>query len=103
MGSMLNARTYALLPLCQPRHINTPETHLRRLTMSDQPERISSGDSDPETKQTISGEPDHRFKEHGGGEHGNQGARQTGFEEDGDGTSQMRTKNNEDLNAELNK
>lgn len=30
------------------------------------------GGSDPETKQTVSGEPDHRFKEHGGGQHGNQ-------------------------------
>jgi len=37
------------------------------------------------------GSPDQRFKEHGGGSHGNQGGRETGFEEIGDGTSSMRT------------
>ncbi|CAD6576587.1 MAG: hypothetical protein CYPHOPRED_006040 [Cyphobasidiales sp. Tagirdzhanova-0007] len=59
--------------------------------MSNQPDRINSGGSDPETKTTLSGAPDKRFKEHGGGQHGNQGGRQTGFDEDGDGTSRMRT------------
>jgi len=40
---------------------------------------------------TQSGEPDKRFKEHGGGTHGNQGGRETGFEEIGDGTSRLVT------------
>ena len=29
--------------------------------------------------------------QHGGGQHGNQGGRQTGFEEEGDGTSRLVT------------
>ncbi|KAI9632431.1 uncharacterized protein MKK02DRAFT_40734 [Dioszegia hungarica] len=38
------------------------------------------------------GTPDMRFKENGGGEHGNQGGRLSGgFEEDGDGTSRLVT------------
>lgn len=37
------------------------------------------------------GQPDRRFKEHGGGGHGNQGGRESGFIEEGDGTSSMRT------------
>ncbi|WWC86552.1 uncharacterized protein L201_001429 [Kwoniella dendrophila CBS 6074] len=36
----------------------------------------------------LDGQPDRRFKEHGGGSHGNQG---TGFEEEGDGTSRLVT------------
>ncbi|KAK4687101.1 hypothetical protein P7C73_g3010, partial [Tremellales sp. Uapishka_1] len=49
------------------------------------------GGSDPETKLTVDGKPDHRFKEHGGGTHGNQGGRETGFEEIGDGSSSLVT------------
>lgn len=60
------------------------------MSANDQPERINSGGSDP-SHLTKSGEPDKRFKEHGGGSHGNQGGRETGFEEIGDGTSRMRT------------
>ncbi|KAK9895797.1 hypothetical protein P389DRAFT_195925 [Cystobasidium minutum MCA 4210] len=57
------------------------------MSANEQPERLNSGGSDP-SHLTKSGEPDKRFKEHGGGSHGNQG---TGFTEDGDGTSRMRT------------
>ncbi|ORX37518.1 hypothetical protein BD324DRAFT_622220 [Kockovaella imperatae] len=49
------------------------------------------GHSNSETHLTQSGEPDKRFKENGGGQHGNQGGRQTGFEEIGDGTSRLVT------------
>ncbi|KAK1923396.1 hypothetical protein DB88DRAFT_510955 [Papiliotrema laurentii] len=49
------------------------------------------GFADRETKLKADGTPDHRFKEHGGGQHGNQGGRETGFEEIGDGTSRIVT------------
>ncbi|KAL7418284.1 hypothetical protein Q5752_006740 [Cryptotrichosporon argae] len=52
---------------------------------------MDSGQSDRETHLKMDGTPDHRFKEHGGGQHGNQGGRETGFEEIGDGTSRIRT------------
>ncbi|CAD6590206.1 MAG: hypothetical protein TREMPRED_005646 [Tremellales sp. Tagirdzhanova-0007] len=49
------------------------------------------GHSNAETKLKADGTPDHRYKEHGGGTHGNQGGRETGFEEVGDGTSSLVT------------
>lgn len=45
--------------------------------------------SDSHTR--LDGQPDQRFKENGGGTHGNQGGRETGFEEVGDGTSRLVT------------
>ncbi|RSH89599.1 hypothetical protein EHS25_002150 [Saitozyma podzolica] len=59
--------------------------------MSEYNESVEPGHSNPEMHLRQDGQPDHRFKEHGGGSHGNQGGRETGFEEIGDGTSQMRT------------
>jgi hypothetical protein len=76
--------------------------------------QASNSGASSEDHLTKSGEPDKRFKEvspvvllchphalacsdcyrsrqHGGGTHGNQGGRLTGFEEIGDGTSSMRT------------
>jgi hypothetical protein len=46
------------------------------------------GHANAETHLTQSGEPDKRFKENGGGQHGNQG---TSFEEVGDGSSRLVT------------
>ncbi|KAK8858967.1 hypothetical protein IAR55_003199 [Kwoniella newhampshirensis] len=46
------------------------------------------GHSNSETHLKADGTPDARFKEHGGGQHGNQG---TGFEEVGDGSSSLVT------------
>merc|ERR1711974_12763 len=77
--------------------LHTPSIppHSIHPTMSDQPERMTSGGSD-ESHLRMDGQPDRRFKEHGGGDHGNQGGRQTGFEEDGDGTSSLRTETQPD-------
>lgn len=63
---------------------------------SQTPHSRTQGGSDPETHLRKDGQPDRRFKEHGGGEHGNQGARQTGYEEEGDGTSSLRTETQPD-------
>ncbi|WVQ97277.1 hypothetical protein IAU59_004388 [Kwoniella sp. CBS 9459] len=46
------------------------------------------GHSNAETHLKQDGTPDQRFKENGGGQHGNQG---TGFEEIGDGSSSLVT------------
>ncbi|ORY34555.1 hypothetical protein BCR39DRAFT_556073 [Naematelia encephala] len=46
------------------------------------------GHSNSETHLKQDGTPDERFKEHGGGSHGQQGV---GFEEEGDGRSRLVT------------
>ncbi|WWC66102.1 uncharacterized protein I206_100002 [Kwoniella pini CBS 10737] len=46
------------------------------------------GHANQETHTRLDGEPDKRFKEHGGGSHGAQGQ---GYEEIGDGTSSLVT------------
>ncbi|KAL7005823.1 hypothetical protein EMMF5_004559 [Cystobasidiomycetes sp. EMM_F5] len=59
---------------------------------NEQPERVTSGGSD-ESHLTKSGEPDKRFKEHGGGSHGSQGQ---SYESIGDGSSSLRTETQPD-------
>ncbi|KAF7973818.1 hypothetical protein HWV62_14200 [Athelia sp. TMB] len=59
--------------------------------------RNVQGGSDSETHLTKDGNPDRRFKEFGGGNHGNQAGGETdGFEEVGDGASSLNTEDTDD-------
>ncbi|KAJ9115894.1 hypothetical protein QFC22_005037 [Naganishia vaughanmartiniae] len=57
--------------------------------MPSEPVSSNPGSSDQETHLTQSGEPDKRFKEHGGGQHGRQGE-SFAFDK-GDGSSSLVT------------